>query len=328
MEFVPPSCRCDIGPHRRGETSERDISREHFATAWGALAAIAVYEEVMLSPKPGLVCPDSNGSHSDMNWTTFVIGASALVPFWRAQAFCGAASKHYKPSASLLDDLRNTGLKMEAAMYKATGGINTHKGLIFALSLLLGASGANFAAGGLSMERVLGLSGEIVSPIVGEELGNVKAKEERGERLTNGEKIFLRYGVGGIRKEAASGFPSVRAGVEALDEAVSAGASFRDAAVSALLILMLKCEDTNVIHRGGMKFWSDEYKEMTSGAIKKFNPVRPGLMEPVHELDRLLIERGVSPGGAADLLACTLFMYRSKISDNTFAYDRLRRNTV
>ncbi|MDR3280821.1 MAG: triphosphoribosyl-dephospho-CoA synthase [Synergistaceae bacterium] len=310
MDFVPPSCGYD-GFKYPAENGG------HLACFLGAIAAAASFEEVMLSPKPGLVCPDSSGSHSDMNWTTFLMGASALAPFWRIQALEGIHHVYYKPSEELMKSLRDTGLEMERAMFGATGGVNTHKGLIFALSLLVGASGACFARGDFSGAGILRTAGDIVSPAAREELEKIKSRGQKGEELTHGERIYFSHGIAGIRAEASDGFPSVRAALSTLEDMLARGASARSAAVMSLLVLMERCEDTNVIHRCGMKFWRGEYLKRVRAAMRNFDPLEPGKYESARDLDNLLIQRGASPGGAADLLACTLFMYRSKILDNS-----------
>jgi triphosphoribosyl-dephospho-CoA synthetase len=310
MDLIPPSCvtytPADFVPP----------GLDCFCTAFGALAALATFEEVTLSPKPGLVCPDSSGSHTDMNWVTFIMGASALVPFWRRQVMDGVRMGHYKPLRRVMERLRETGLEMERAMYKATGGVNTHKGLIFALSLLLGAAGLCARRGEFAREQIFETSGRLIAPSVEEELDRLRQKGKRGEELTHGEKINLLHGIGGIRTEAARGFPSVRVGLEAFENAILAGAAYRDAAIKALLTLMAECEDTNVIHRGGIDFWLGEYKDLVRETTRNFDPLEPERYESISELERLLIMRGVSPGGAADMLACTLFMYRSKMLGN------------
>jgi triphosphoribosyl-dephospho-CoA synthetase len=319
MNLVLPSC-ANI------DSNKPDLPEwERNAVALGALAALATYEEVTLSPKPGLVCPDSPGSHSDMNWVTFLIGASAIAPLWRVQALAGLCCGHYKPLMSeLADKLRVTGKRMECAMFEATGGVNTHKGLIFALSLLVAASGVRIPASEYSPDTVFETAASIIAPYVGRELRMIVQKGERGEAMTHGEKIYFLYEIGGIRTEAAAGFPSVRTGLAVLEKSLSEGAALRDAAIKAMLSIMLECEDTNVIHRAGVNFWHGEYKERVSGALCGFDPLRPGCYEPLRGLGDRLLELGASPGGAADLLACTLFMYRSKISDNKLTKKRGR----
>jgi triphosphoribosyl-dephospho-CoA synthetase len=251
-----------------------------------------------------------------MNWTTFLMGASALAPFWRLQALESSHPAHYKPYPRIMKSLRNTGREMEEAMYRATGGVNTHKGLVYALSILVGACAACFAKRDVSRRRVFETSGEIAAPSAAEDLRRIRDKHEIGDELTNGERIYVSFGVGGIRTEAAAGFPSVRKALESFEESIAQGAPFRAAAVRALLVLMDVCEDTNIIHRAGMEFWRGEYKEVTRQTLREFNPLSPGNYEPIHRLNDLLVQRRASPGGAADLLACTLFMYRGKIPDN------------
>lgn len=310
MDFVPPS-------HKYDDPADFcQPGADPFCAAMGAMAALAVFEEALLPHKPGLVCPDSPGSHTDMNWVTFIIGASALAPFWQLQAENGLRTGHYKPLRRVAEKLRETGRKMELAMFGATGGINTHKGLIFALSLLLGAMGAVAAGGNFSRERVFETAGRIIAPVVRDDFEEITRKGKRDERLTHGESIYLAHGIGGIRAEAARGYPSVKKALESFEGALGMGAPYGDAALKALLILMTSCEDTNVIHRGGIEFWRGEYRDAAREAEGMFNPLAPGDYEPVRALDRLLVERGASPGGAADMLACTLFMYRSKIPDN------------
>ncbi|MDR1579136.1 MAG: triphosphoribosyl-dephospho-CoA synthase [Synergistaceae bacterium] len=310
MDFVPPSCEYDL----RMDSGSPDSSR--YAAFFGSIAALVSFEELALSPKPGLVCLDSPGSHSDMDWVTFALGASALAPFWRVQALDGFRMAHYKPLEGIAEKLRATGLEMERAMYEATGGVNTHKGLIFALSLITGSSGVCARRNEFGSGAVLGMSGDIISPLVSADLEHTEKRARRGEKLTHGEKIYLAHGLGGIRTEAAKGFPAVRMGYAVLMKALSMGTSLKGAAIAALLKLMAVCEDTNVIHRGGIRFWKNEYSDMVRETARKFDPLEPDTLGSVRKLGELLVSLGISPGGAADLLACTLFLYRSKITDN------------
>jgi triphosphoribosyl-dephospho-CoA synthetase len=202
---------------------------------------------------------------------------------------------------------------MESAMFAATGGVNTHKGLIFALSLLVGAWGVLAREGRPSGADVLETAGRMIAPRAEREFDDIKRRGELGECLTHGERAYFLHGIGGVRAEAAKGFPSVVSALASFEDALGAGASYRNAALKALLRLMCRCEDTNVIHRGGINFWRGEYLDWVSEAFAAFDPLGPGDCEPVRTLGGRLVGRGVSPGGAADMLACTLFIYRSKI---------------
>jgi triphosphoribosyl-dephospho-CoA synthetase len=213
--------------------------------------------------------------------------------------------------------LKSRGAEMESAMFDATGGANTHKGTIFALSLLTGAAGVCLAEGELSPGNVRRISREIAYPAVNAEFKRLRRlPADGGTPLSNGEKIFLEHGVGGVRKEAMEGFPSVEIGLDAYGRARAAGAKGNDAALAALLCIMGVCEDTNVIHRAGFDFWRGEYMEKVAETAERFDPLEPEYW-PLFELDEFLVSKNASPGGAADLLGCTLFLYRSKMPDNT-----------
>lgn len=102
-------------------------------------AETALYEEVALSPKPGLVDRFSNGAHRDMDFQTFLASIQSLRPFFKEYLYLGLT--HRGQPSLLFNSLRETGKMAETAMLKATKGINTHKGANFSFAVLLGATG-------------------------------------------------------------------------------------------------------------------------------------------------------------------------------------------
>ena len=118
----------------------------------GALALRAALYEVGLQPKPGLVDPAHSGSHDDMDFFTFQRSAAAISSFF--PRFFAAGERIADDPAFLLAVLRLIGLEAEEAMYEATGQVNTHKGLIFSLGLVLGAAGEVSAAERLSLIHI------------------------------------------------------------------------------------------------------------------------------------------------------------------------------
>ena len=75
--------------------------------------------------------------------------------------------------------------------------------------------------------------------------------------------------------------------------------------MTALLYLIARGEDTNMIKRGGAAL-AKETCTLVQQELQR-NP-RPA-MERVRELDELFIRHGLSPGGCADLLAVSYFLY-------------------
>ena len=90
------------------------------------LAERALRMELDTPMKPGLVGPDSVGAHKDMDYDVMRKGIAAIRPFFPRMAL-----------AETPEELRQLGIDAEAAMLAATGGVNTHRGAIFALGLAL-----------------------------------------------------------------------------------------------------------------------------------------------------------------------------------------------
>lgn len=272
--------------------------------------ATAAYEasvrEVMTTPKPGLVDSEGSGCHDDMDCALFLKSARALAPFWVRQACAGLDGTPPELAAARL---RAAGVEMERAMAEATGGVNTHKGLVYLMSLLLyGAGYAVFSGAPRSAVAAAQFASLAVRGAVERELGALLAGPPR-RALTNGERLYVEHGVTGVRGEAERGFPSViNAGLPALRRALDGGASFNDAGLAALLEIMLVCEDSNVMHRAGFDYWRGEYMTLTAAALRRFRAPSWN-RAPLYELERKFMERRVSPGGAADLLSCTYFLH-------------------
>ncbi len=282
----------------------RQVKHLSPAVLWQA-AAEAVAEEIATAPKPGLVDPLGPGCHLDMTWRTFVNSAQAIEPFWEYQALIGLSGT--LPSVSL-GRLRYIGVEMEKKMFAATSGINTHKGLIFLLSLLLyGAGYCIYSRNELTPEKIASYASAPVDGLTSRELGSLSEKSASGN-LTNGERLFLMHGITGARGEAEKGFPSIlQHGIPELRRTSSMGASINSSHIAALLSIMYNCEDSNVIHRGGYDFWKNDYKDMVKETIEKFDPLSEDY-SPVEDLEQKFLRSRISPGGAADLLCCSIYL--------------------
>jgi holo-ACP synthase/triphosphoribosyl-dephospho-CoA synthase len=264
---------------------------EAFAERVAALAQRALLYEVAATPKPGLVDRANNGAHKDMNFFTFLESASVLGPFFRRCALRGMSGAEPE---NLLEELRLCGVMAEDEMLLATKGVNTHRGAIFSLGILAAAAGYLYRRG--EALRVGRLS-EICGRIAGRTREALPATA-----MSHGGAVYQKYGLTGIRGEAASGFASaVSFGLPALKKAGEDGLDMNAACVSALLELLAVVEDTNVVHRGGPKALQElqaRIKTAKTGDRLCF----------AKELDIDLSRRGISPGGCADLLAVSLML--------------------
>ncbi len=263
----------------------------------------ALLEELYTTPKPGLVDRNNNGSHKDMDVSSFEKSAGALYPFWKEFVRTGMETASMPPQKSF-EMLRQTGLEAEIAMLKATGGVNTHKGAIFIFGLVCGALGRLWSAEEPlpEPEPVCAECRRMAADAMKRDLEIIEAIPE--EELSYGQKLYLEYGIKGARGEAEKGFSSVlEHSLPVFERALAEGKGRERAAVEALLSLISLGCDSNMIHRGGPK--ASEKAAAEAAALLAEN--EPDMMEKTEALDRSFIASNLSPGGCADLLALTLF---------------------
>lgn len=266
------------------------------ADTLAAAAHWALLDEACLTPKPGLVDGANAGAHQDMDLAAFEKSAAALLPYFREAVCLGLNHAAYAPAMA---DLRQAGLAAEQAMLAATGGVNTHKGLIYSLGLLLCGLGRSLA--GQDENYVLH-----AQRLAGVGLDESLQKAKRAPQ-SHGERIYSQTGLLGARGEAAAGFPSAVRTHESL-RAARKSLPENEARILALLSSMAELVDTNLLHRGGedgLRFVQREARR-----ILALQPDAQSLLSAVCELDAACISRGLSPGGSADMLALALFLDR------------------
>ena len=223
-----------------------------------------------------------------MDARLFRASAAALEPYFAALAQAGAGD-------AAMAELRQIGLAAEAAMLDATGGVNTHRGAIFGLGLLCA------AAGRPGSQRRLG---DTVRERWGAEIISAPLPA-----ATHGAAMARRHGAGGARAEAAAGFPSLHAiALPALRAARRLAPGDGQAApVQACFALIASVADTNLLHRGGAEGLAFAQAE-ARGFLACGGVGSPGWRERAVAVHRRFVERRLSPGGCADLLAMALFV--------------------
>ena len=279
----------------------RDFLDGEFASRMAALATRALLYEVNATPKPGLVDRRNNGSHRDMDIFTFIDSSVTLTPFFRDMVRMGLG--YDGPVAGLLPRLRFPGQWAEDAMFVATTGVNTHKGLIFSLGLLCAAAGLARAGGlALTPEVLLPLCGEIAAATP-EELRRMEAAAE-----THGEGVFRKFGLTGARGEAARGYPDVREyGYPVLKRMREKGCGWNDAGVAALLHLLAHVQDTNIVARSDLNMLRKVQSQVADMLARDGDDVEK-LLADAAELDAQFMAAGISAGGCADLLALSYML--------------------
>ncbi len=277
-----------------------DYDRDRFSQKTGLAAVQALLYEVAVAPKPGLVDRNNNGAHHDMSFFTFLNSGTALIPYFQDMAALGLSFSG--TPGTLLSCLRYPGRQAEGEMLTATGNVNTHKGLIFSLGLLCACAGYQYAHGlPLTVDQLLELAAQAAGELT-EELTRPLAP------LTHGRWVYHRYNITGIRGEAAAGYPHVRNwGLPVLQKMAEEGCSLNDAGVIALLHLMAHLEDTNIIARSNRDTLLQMQALIRRELCRTEDPAQ--LISFAQSLDEWMIQRRLSPGGSADLLAVSYFLF-------------------
>lgn len=255
------------------------------------LAVDALIDEADLSPKPALVDRRGNGAHTDLHLGLMHASALALWPAFKEMA--EAALHIGEVGLPLREAIGRIGREGEQAMLATTNGVNTHRGAIWALGLLVTAAALQPKSVALCAAR-LALLDDRYAP----------------QPLSHGAQVAQRYGARGAREEAQLGFPSVlQRGLPQLHKSRASGHGEQNARLDALLAIMTELADTCVLYRAG----EPGLQAMQSGAQAVLDAGGSASLSGrrrLHELDQQLIALNASPGGAADLLAATLLLDR------------------
>ncbi len=264
-------------------------------------------EEVETTPKPGLVDLNNTGSHTDLTVELFYRSARAIKPTILRIAKLSLTWEESLPR--LFSAIRIIGVEGERQMFEATGGVNTHKGALFSLGLLVGASAYAWQHH-QSMEpaHICSLVSMMTKTTLQQELLALK----QANPATHGEKLFCLKGQRGIRGEVMDGFPTLAAHVLPLFPSSRNPLSLYDK-LRILLSLMAHLQDTNILSRGGEK--ALQFIQETS-QILLLEQDPQTLQSRLLEFDQACIQQHLSSGGAADLLAASLFLHRMHAMGN------------
>jgi [citrate (pro-3S)-lyase] ligase len=235
-----------------------------------ALAVRALRMELDTPLKPGLVGPDSSGAHHDMDYGLMQRGIAAIRPYLSRMA-----------CAETAEQLVDLGLAAEKEMLSATLGVNTHRGAIFCLGIALA------AAGGREMET---LHSEDVMQNNVRQIAEVVLRKQ----FSDSELHFTLENLHGARALAAEAYaPLFRDWLPLYRQTRSPQRT--------LLRIMSTLEDTCVLHRVGA-VRAQRVREEAAALLDNYSE------EGLKQLCIRYAREGISPGGAADMLALTIFI--------------------
>ncbi|CDS52585.1 Triphosphoribosyl-dephospho-CoA synthetase [Polaromonas sp. CG9_12] len=260
-----------------------------YAQRLGRAAIAALYDELALEPKPGLVSFADTGSHSDMDAHTFMRSLFSLRHYFPQIARHGSVRAPF-------EQLEALGIAAESRMLKATGGINTHRGAVFTLGLLCAAAGALGSKGerpsAARLQRMLMLT-----------WGDALQLRCHRSTASNGHRAAQAHRLRSAGEEAALGFPTLfECAVPALTQARCLGLDDGHSRLHTFFHIMARLDDTNLVHRGGLpglRFAQQQARAF----VQAGGAARPDARVHALAIHRAFVARRLSPGGAADVLA-------------------------
>ncbi len=277
--------------------------RQADCTTVATIATQSLLDEVRVTPKPGLVDRNNSGSHMDMNLPLFERSATALAPYWEQCVTIGMESATLAPEETFAR-LRRVGLCAEQTMLATTNGVNTHKGAIFLLGILCGAVGRLWSAEEPCRDarRLCAECARMTQAPLREELERISVQSPD----TAGARLYQQCGIRGARGEVMDGLPGVwEVALPTLRDALAHGCDREHAVAIALLHLIARGTDTNMVKRGGIDGATWGAEQARALLQRSSLPT----IEEIAQLDSQFIEKNLSPGGCADLLALTLFLH-------------------
>ena len=265
------------------------------------LAVRALLYEVTTTPKPGLVDRRNSGSHKDMDVFTFMDSAAALYPYFEACAQTGRETAE-QPAPETFAALRPLGCEAEGEMLDATGGVNTHKGAVFSVGIVCAALGRLDRSLWAEAARVLAEVSAMTAGLTEKDFAGVTAENA----ATVGQKLYIQYGITGVRGQVEAGLPAVlNVGLPVLEEGLAKGYDFDRVGGGALLAILANSTDTNIIARSSRERQLALTEELKALLVQTPYPDKDALAA----LDDRFIAENLSPGGSADLLALTWLLH-------------------
>ena len=269
----------------------------------GHLASMALQAELDTTPKPGLVDRNDNGAHRDMDHALMQRSIKALHPYFVRLAQLGFTDKQ-----PCHDEIVNIGIEAEREMFKATGGVNTHKGALFSIGLAAVALAGEAFCRITQAERCGTMAYNDVNSKQIQSLSNSIASLARlfpDTNGTHGSKAKANNILKGALDNAREGYTQLfKAWLPFYIDRIAEGDNY--ALHKTLLRIMCDLDDTNIVYRTSMETMQEvktEARQMldTSRNIVNFEAA-------LQAMNTDYIHRNISPGGSADMLSLVVFL--------------------
>lgn len=269
----------------------------------GHLASMALQAELDTTPKPGLVDRNDNGAHRDMDHALMQRSIQALHPYFVRLAQLGFTGKQ-----PCHDEIVNIGIEAEREMFKATGGVNTHKGALFSIGLAAVALAGEAFSRITQAERCGTMAYNDVNSKQIQSLSNSIASLARlfpDTNGTHGSKAKANNILKGALDNAREGYTQLfKAWLPFYIDRIAEGDNY--ALHKTLLRIMCDLDDTNIVYRTSIETMQEVKTEARQMLDASRNIVN--FEAALQAMNTDYIHRNISPGGSADMLSLVVFL--------------------
>lgn len=246
------------------------------------LAVQSIKAELDTTPKPGLVDKADNGAHSDMDYNLMLKSIYSLHPY-----FTKLSCLAYNEDVINIDKIKTIGIEAEKQMLFTTNGVNTYKGALFSMGLVL------YAASYLCQQR-----DKVQEQQLQKTIKLLSSKFSQPDD-THGKKVIEKHNIKGALNSAIDGYPLL------FDDWLPFFIKHKNeehSLIKLLLFIMTNLDDTNIYYRKGEEVVA-HVKQQAKEILDDFS------IDRVEKLNKEFVKENISPGGAADMLSLTLFIH-------------------
>ncbi|WP_176239138.1 triphosphoribosyl-dephospho-CoA synthase [Mariniplasma anaerobium] len=256
----------------------------------GPIIKSAMYDELNLDDKFGLVTPTSSGSHTDMDYAIMIKSIDILNPYFLDMFELGFK---FEDEKILFQKARIIGINAERDMLNNSNGINTYKGLIYILGFVLLALGyivKHNKPFDSIFSRIKDLSKDVLNDF-------------KNDINSAGVNAYKNYQIKGIRGEVHDGLPTVQNALNYFEKLDSSNPiNFHH----ILLYFIMHSQDTILLKRSKTL---DRYLQIK--AMSK--QVDPYNEKDIKDFTAYCIKNHISFGGSADLFIVFQFLNKIKL---------------
>ncbi len=273
--------------------------KNEFINQLVSITSQSLLEEVSAHPKFGLVTKVNSGKHKDMDYTTFVDSIEVLQPYFVEYGFEGFNLKE-----DTFQKLREIGIRAEKALLEKTKGVNTYRGVIFLLGVLLPSivdTVYNNKAFENIQENIKFLCKDILN-----DFHMIDDKIKNNQPLTYGEKIYKEHGITGIRGVVKGG---INIAFELEPKFRNSKSNSNDLVIDILLNSMATLEDTVILHKHDLETL-DFVKAKSCDIIDLGGYCTIIGKKSVEYFTDECIKLNISPGGSADIVTIVLILIK------------------